>query len=104
MEANIIFTTVPDKTTGERIANHLVEHELAACVNILPKMNSIYQWKGKIHNESEYLMMIKTLKKLNMISFEAIKAIHPYEVPEIISIDITDSDTEYLNWIEKSVQ
>ncbi|MBC8346729.1 MAG: divalent-cation tolerance protein CutA [Candidatus Marinimicrobia bacterium] len=104
MEANIIFTTVPDKSTGEKIANHLVEHKLAACVNILPKMTSIYKWKGEVHNEAERLVIIKSLKKFNEASFKAIKNIHPYDVPEIISMDIIDGDIDYLNWISGSLE
>tara|TARA_B100000029_G_scaffold118640_1_gene111753 strand:- start:454 stop:768 length:315 start_codon:yes stop_codon:yes gene_type:complete len=104
MKANIIFTTVPDKLTGERIANHLVQQQLAACVNILPKMHSIYQWDGEVHSESEYLLIIKTLKPINKKTFKVIKQLHPYEVPEIVSIDISDGDIDYLKWIENSVQ
>jgi len=104
MKANIIFTTVPDKSTGEIIANHLVQQQLAACVNILPKMHSIYQWDGEVHSESEYLLIIKTLKPINKRTFKGIKKLHPYEVPEIVSIDIADGDIDYLKWIENSVQ
>ncbi len=104
METNIIFTTVPDKPTGEMIAHHLVEKQLAACVNILPQINSIYQWEGKIHNDSEYLLIIKSLKKINKKTFNAVKSIHPYEVPELIALDITDGDVDYLNWITNEVK
>ena len=104
MKANIIFTTVPDKSTGEIIAKHLVQQQLAACVNILPKMHSIYQWDGEVHSESEYLLIIKTLKPINKRTFKGIKKLHPYEVPEIVSIDIADGDIDYLKWIENSVQ
>ena len=104
MKANIIFTTVPDKSTGEIIGNHLVRQQLAACVNILPKMHSIYQWDGEVHSESEYLLIIKTLKPINKKTFKGIKQLHPYEVPEIVSIDISDGDIDYLKWIENSVQ
>lgn len=104
MKANIIFTTVPDKSTGERIGNHLVKQQLAACVNILPKMHSIYQWNGEVHSESEYLLLIKTLTVINKKVFEKIKQLHPYQVPEIVSIDILDGDIDYLKWIENYVE
>ena len=70
----------------------------------LPKMHSIYQWDGEVHNESEYLLIIKTLKPINKKTFKGIKQLHPYEVPEIVSIDISDGDIDYLKWIENSVQ
>ena len=104
MKANIIFTTVPDKSTGERIGNHLVKQQLAACVNILPKMHSIYQWNGEVHSESEYLLLIKTLTVINKKVFKKIKQLHPYQVPEIVSIDILDGDIDYLKWIENYVE
>ena len=104
MKANIIFTTVPDKLTGERIGNHLVKQQLAACVNILPKMHSIYQWNGEVHSESEYLLLIKTLTVINKKVFKKIKQLHPYQVPEIVSIDILDGDIDYLKWIENYVE
>jgi periplasmic divalent cation tolerance protein len=81
-----------------------VRQQLAACVNILPKMHSIYQWDGEVHSESEYLLIIKTLKPINKKTFKGIKQLHPYEVPEIVSIDISDGDIDYLKWIENSVQ
>ncbi len=104
MEANIIFTTVPNKAIGEQIADHLVKHKLAACVNILPKVTSIFEWKGKVQYEEELLLMIKSMKQLNEASFAAIKNIHPYDVPEIIAIDINDGDPAYLNWISTLVE
>nr|AIF17178.1 periplasmic divalent cation tolerance protein (cutA) [uncultured marine group II/III euryarchaeote KM3_76_C12] len=104
MEANIIFTTVPNKEVGDQIANYLVKHKLAACVNILPTVTSIYKWKGKVQKEEELLLMIKSIKQLNVASFEAIKNIHPYDTPEIITVEINDGDPAYLNWISTIIE
>ncbi|MGB4269062.1 MAG: divalent-cation tolerance protein CutA [Spirochaetota bacterium] len=104
MEYCVIFCTVPNKEVGLNIANTLVSHQLAACVNIVPGLTSIYSWKGNICNEQELLLIIKTRSDLYTNIEEAIKKIHPYEVAEIISIPITSGSHDYLQWIEDVTQ
>jgi periplasmic divalent cation tolerance protein len=100
----VIFCTVPSKDAGSKIGNALVENKAAACVNIVPGLTSIYEWKGKLCNDEECLLIIKTRKGL----FERIKkeiiTLHPYELPEIISLQITDGLEPYLSWINENTK
>ncbi|MCU0822992.1 MAG: divalent-cation tolerance protein CutA [Spirochaetes bacterium] len=95
----VIFCTVPSKDVGGKIGGELVNKKVAACVNIVPGLTSIYEWKGNVCNDEECLLIIKTRKAL----FERIKkeivALHPYELPEIIALQITDGLEPYLGWI-----
>ena len=96
----VILCTVPTKEDGIKIAKKLVEEELAACVNITDRVMSVYKWKGEICNDEEFLLVIKTKKPLFNTLSKLIISLHPYEVPEVISLPITDGLEEYLNWIE----
>ncbi len=99
MEAIVIFCTVPDTEVAEKIANHLVSSKLAACVNIVPQLTSIYFWKNEVCKDPELLLIIKTKKSLYTQVENAIKSIHPYEVAEIIAVPIILGSQEYLGWI-----
>lgn len=98
----IILCNTNSKDSAETIATYLIKESLAACVNIIPKITSIYKWQNKIENDEEYLMLIKTKKELFDKVKEKIQILHPYEVPEIISIDISNGNSEYLNWINNN--
>lgn len=100
MEYCVIFCTVPNNEVGLNIANTLVSKQLAACVNIVPGLTSIYTWKGELCNDQEFLLIIKTKNNLFANIEEAIKKIHPYEVAEIISLPMISGSYEYLQWIE----
>lgn len=100
-EAIVIFCTVPNEEVGSRIAEALVRDCYAACVNILPGITSIYQWKGRICRDGELLLIIKTRKRLFDAACEIIRAQHPYEVPEIIALDIKRGNESYLRWLEE---
>lgn len=100
MEFIVIYCTVPNKKEGKEIAKALVEHKLAACVNIIDKMVSIFSWDGKFCEEKEALLMIKTKKELFENAKLVIQKLHSYTVPEIISLPITQADETYLKWIE----
>ena len=99
----IILTTVSSKKEAELIGSKLIDKELAACVNIIPNIKSIYRWKGKINKDSEYLLIIKTVKRAEEDIFENIRKLHSYDTPEMISIPITGGEKSYLNWLSKSV-
>ncbi len=102
MPANhqIIFCTCPDKDTAEKIARLLVEHNRAACVNILPGITSIYTWKGQTESAQEHLLLIKAHKNQYQAIESALREHHPYELPEIIAVAIERGLPEYLNWID----
>ncbi len=98
MKPVIIVSTYPDQKTVKKTANELVKNRLAACVNI-SKIHSIYSWKGKVENTSEFLAVFKTTQKNKNSLKKAIKKTHPYEVPEIVEIDVRSINQPYLNWL-----
>ncbi len=98
----IILCNTNSMDSAETIANFLVKEKLAACVNIVPKIKSIYTWQNKIEKEEEVLILIKTKQSLFNQVKEKIRLLHPYEVPEIISINIQEGTTDYLNWISNN--
>ncbi|MEK7303963.1 MAG: divalent-cation tolerance protein CutA [Pseudomonadota bacterium] len=95
----IVLTTCPDEACAERIARALVEEGLAACVNILPPMRSVYRWKGKIEDATELLLVIKSTVARFPAIRERLRDLHPYELPEIIAVPIVDGLPEYLAWL-----
>jgi len=99
----LILTTCPDKTSAKAIAKLLVEQRLAACVQTFP-IESVYRWQGEICNEGELMLLIKSKPALFDKITAEIKANHPYEVPEIIQISITDGLPAYLSWIDDCVR
>lgn len=100
----IILTTLPDEAVARRLAQELIKGQMAACINILPRMSSIYSWKGKIEEGQEHLLMIKTRAECYSAIEQAIKAQHPYELPEIIATPISHGLPEYMNWIDENSQ
>ncbi len=94
-----IVTTVSTKTDAEKIAKFLINKRLAACIQTAGPIKSIYWWKGKIEKTKEWACIIKTRKSLYKKVEKAIKEIHPYEVPEIIAISITEGSKDYLKWL-----
>ena len=97
----IVLTACPDAANAERIARVLVEEGLAACVNILPPMQSLYRWKGKIETASEQLLVIKSTVAQFPAIRDRVRSLHPYELPEIIAVPIADGLPEYLAWLNK---
>ena len=95
-----VFTTTGSKKDAEKIAGKLLESKLAACIQVLPVV-SMYRWKGKMEKEKEYLCIIKSKKELYKKIEQAIKELHPYEVPEIISCLIFCGSKNYLSWLTK---
>lgn len=95
----IVLTTCPDAETAGRIARALVEERLAACVNILPPMRSVYRWKGQVEEASELLLVIKSVTAQFAALRDRLQALHPYELPEIVAVPILDGLPEYLAWL-----
>ena len=99
----VVYCTCPDKDVAVRIAQALVEQGVAACVNLLPGVQSIYRWQGQIENDEEILLLIKSDSAHFELLREAILRLHPYELPEIIGVPIHQGHPEYLEWITKSL-
>jgi periplasmic divalent cation tolerance protein len=99
----VVLSTVASGEEGERLARILVERRLAACVNLMPPMTSIYRWEGRVETAEERLLVIKTRAEL----FEKLRAtlvdLHPYDVPEVIALDVTAGHPPYLSWLDESV-
>jgi periplasmic divalent cation tolerance protein len=102
-DVRVVLTTAGSTEEARRIAYELVERRLAACVNVVTKLDSIYLWKGKVQEAEEYLLVIKTTKDLFPRVRDAIKEMHSYEVPEVISLAVEDGTEEYFKWIDDSV-
>ncbi|XP_044286963.1 protein CutA [Varanus komodoensis] len=97
------FVTCPSQTVAREIARALVEKRLAACVNIVPQITSIYEWKGKIEEDSEVLLMIKTRTSRISALADFVRSVHPYEVAEVIAVPIQDGNPPYLKWVAETV-
>lgn len=96
----IILCTCPDQNTASTLANRLISENLAACVNILPGMTSIYRWQDRIETAQEHLLLVKTRRDIYQSVEQAIRLNHPYELPEIISVSLENALPEYLEWID----
>jgi periplasmic divalent cation tolerance protein len=99
----VVLTTAGSEDEARRIAAALVERKLAACVSIVPKIVSIYRWKGKVEEAEEWMLLIKTAAAFERVR-DAIKELHSYEVPECVCLSIEDGSQEYLKWLEDSVE
>ena len=97
----VVLTTVGNAGEGESLARSIVESNLAACVQILPKMTSVYVWEGKIHSDDEHLLLIKTLEEKFDTLSDFIREIHSYDMPEIVAISAERVSQDYLNWIRE---
>ncbi len=104
MAAKIVLalSTFPDAATARRISNELVSANLAACANILPPIESIYRWKGNIEQGSETLVLFKLSEDRQSPFQEKLRALHPYDVPEIIFLPVTGGLPDYLRWVTES--
>lgn len=99
METLLVLTNCPDEETANAIALAVVEAGLAACVNILPRMQSIYRWQGAVESATEIPLFIKSTAANYPALEKLIAGLHPYEVPEIIALPITQGLPAYLNWV-----
>ena len=97
---SIIYSTTSGVEEARKIARKLVEEKLVACVNIIPKIESIYRWQGNIEEDSECVLLAKTTDKNIDKTIQRMKELHSYDVPDIIALPITKGLKEYLNWVE----
>jgi len=102
-DKRIVLSTAGSEEEARKIAYHLVERQLAACVNIIPRMESIYRWQGKIESSQECLLLIKTSADQFPAVRDAIRELHSYELPECIALSIEDGSSEYLDWLGDSL-
>jgi len=96
----VVLITAPSMEVAEKLAHALVEARLAACVNLLPAVQSIYRWEGQVQSEQEILMLVKTrLELFESQLVPAVQALHPYQVPEIVALPLVAGSQSYLDWI-----
>ncbi|NOZ37465.1 MAG: divalent-cation tolerance protein CutA [Gammaproteobacteria bacterium] len=100
----MVFSTCPDESVAEHIAETLVSRQQAACVNIIPKIRSIYRWKGNIERDWEVLLLIKTHKAQFQALEDTIIELHPYELPEIVAVSLKTGLAAYLRWIDSTLE
>jgi len=99
MSALLVLTNLPDRAAAERLADALIAQRLAACVNILAPCRSVYRWKGEVRHDEEHPMLIKTTAERYPALERAVRAGHPYELPEIIALPVVQGLGAYLDWV-----
>jgi len=100
----VVFITTSSYDEARKIADALVVQKKAACVNIVPRVNSLFRWKGKIEEAEESLMVVKTRAELFTDVVSTVKSIHSYEVPEIIALPIIEGNADYLAWLKEETE
>lgn len=104
MDVYLVLITFPDEASARQIGTALVEMQLAACVNLIPAVQSIYRWQGKICQEAEVLGIVKTTRQAYPRMEDVVKSLHPYDCPEILAIEPSAGAEEYLEWVRTAVQ
>ncbi|HEC12999.1 MAG TPA: divalent-cation tolerance protein CutA [Acidiferrobacteraceae bacterium] len=99
--SQIVITTAPNQASARKLGDTLVEEGLAACVNVLSGVESIYRWQGKINRDSEHILLIKSSQQKYSQIQQRILDLHPYELPEIIAVPIIEGLPAYLDWLNK---
>lgn len=102
-DAIVVFITAPTQAEARLLAARLVETQLAACVQILPEMESVYRWQGKVERQNEHLLIAKTTSERFAELESEVRALHTYDTPEIVSFPLTEGSPEYLRWLQDSV-
>ena len=102
-DKQIVLTTAGSEDEARKIAQHLVENRLAACVNIVPQVESIYRWQDKVESSREWLLVVKSTADKFAAVRDAIRALHSYDVPECIALSIEEGSPQYLQWLGESV-
>ena len=100
--ARIILTTAGSQEEADKIAHALVDRRLAACVNIVPRIESVYRWQGEVETAQEWLLLIKTQAELYERVRDALKELHSYDLPECVMLEVTAGSHEYLDWVTQN--
>jgi len=100
----VVLATFPDAETARQIGTTLVREQLAACVNLIPSIESIYRWEGKVETGDEILAILKTTREAYPALESRLLDLHPYDTPETIALPIVDGASRYLDWLDESVQ
>jgi len=103
-DKRVVLTNCGSQEEAEKIAQSLVGNRLAACVNVLPRVHSIYRWQGKVESATEWMLLVKTTAANFPKVRDAIRVLHSYELPECIMLPIEDGSAAYLQWIDDSVE
>ncbi len=104
LEPIVVLVTCGSEEEAVKISNALVEEHLAACVNLISPVRSIYRWEGKVSDEKEWLLMMKTQRERFKEIEAKVKSLHSYSVPEIIALPIVEGSSSYLNWIDENTK
>ncbi|ASG64947.1 divalent-cation tolerance protein CutA [Idiomarina piscisalsi] len=100
----LFYCTTDSQSSANELAASVVEQQLAACVNIIPGITSVYHWDNEIQHDQEWLLLIKTTDEMSEPLKDAILKAHPYDSPELISVDVTDGLPDYLQWVQDTVK
>ena len=100
----VVLCTCPDEAVARTLAAGLVEHRLAACVNVLPELRSIYRWQGRVHDDGECLMVIKTARRTYGDMEKWLADHHPYDVPEVIALPVDKGLPDYIEWVARETK
>lgn len=104
IKARVVLTMAGSQEEAQKIAHALVERKLAACVNVIPRIESVYRWQGKVESATEWLLVIKTTAEAFQSVRDAIQELHSYDLPECVMLEIADGSKKYLSWIEENVE
>jgi len=100
-EVRVVLVTAPDAEEGARIGRRLVEERLAACVNVVPGLRSLYLWEGRVEDDAEVLLVVKTrAERLDALALR-VRDLHPYDVPEVVALPVVGGSAEYLAWVRE---
>jgi periplasmic divalent cation tolerance protein len=98
----VVLVTAPDAAVGARLARTVVEERLAACVNLVPGVRSVYRWEGAVHEDDEVLLVIKTREDRIEALSRRVQELHPYEVPELLAVGVVGGSERYLAWLREA--
>jgi periplasmic divalent cation tolerance protein len=101
---HVVLVTTPDAEVGARIGRTLVEEGLAACANLVPGVRSIYRWEGAVHDDAEVLLILKTRAALSGALAARVRALHPYQVPEVVALPVAGGSEPYLDWVRRAAE